>query len=85
MLTTLKNNQSNTQNVDHHYFKQAYQTIEEWFAPKRNIEPTLVDEFYITLGKQVKVIWYEVDATVEAYDLFMRLNIGKIELRLIPN
>lgn len=80
MLTQLKNDQSEAENVDHHYFKQAYQTIEEWFAPKRNIEPTLVDEFYITLGKQVKVIWYEVDATVEAYDLFMRLNIGKIEL-----
>lgn len=67
-------------NVDHHYFKQAYDTIKAWFEPQLNKEPTLKSEFYITLGKQVKVIWYEVDASVEAYDLFMRLNIGKIEL-----
>lgn len=80
LLRQLKHDQSEALNVDHHHFKQAYATIETWFASKQNVEPTINDEFYITLGKHVKVIWYEVDTTVEAYDLFMRLNIGKIEL-----
>lgn len=80
LLQQLNQDTSAPTNVDHHYFKQAYDTIKAWFEPQLNTEPTLALEFYITLGKQVKVIWYEVDASVEAYDLFMRLNIGKIEL-----
>lgn len=63
-------------NIDYFHIWQAYQTIREWFKPRSNrlnyIEAAFLNE--------VRVIWYEVDQTVEPIDVFTRLNVGKIPL-----
>lgn len=67
-------------NIDYYFFKEAYSTVREWFNRPRENGETLEDEFHIALGKNVKVIWYEVDPTTEVREVFSRLNIGKIPL-----
>lgn len=64
------------ENIDFFHIWQAYQAIREWFKPRSNrlnyIEAAFLNE--------VRVIWYEVDQTVEPIDVFTRLNVGKIPL-----
>ncbi|WP_172200877.1 DUF262 domain-containing protein [Saccharibacillus qingshengii] len=67
-------------NIDYYFFKKAYDTVKEWFNGPRENGVTLEDEFHIALGKNVKVIWYEVDPEIEVREVFSRLNIGKIPL-----
>lgn len=67
-------------NIDHHYFKEAYLTIQAWLKEKSSQEMTLGMKLFINLGEKVKVIWYEVDESANAYDLFLKLNVGKIPL-----
>jgi len=67
-------------NIDFHFFKQAYLTIDEWFQQPRENRRTLRQKFLIALGETVKVIWYEVPVAIEAREVFSRLNIGKIPL-----
>lgn len=67
-------------NIDFHFFKQAFKTIQEWFEVKHKNNFTLPDEFHIALGKDVKVIWYELDEKAHVRDIFTRLNVGKIPL-----
>lgn len=67
-------------NIDYYFFKKAYDTVQEWFNRSRADGETLEDEFHIALGKNVKVIWYEVDPAIEVREVFSRLNIGKIPL-----
>ncbi|WP_339221006.1 DUF262 domain-containing protein [Paenibacillus sp. FSL W7-1332] len=73
-------NAEDHKNIDYYFFKKAYDTVKEWFNRPRENKETLEDEFHIALGKSVKVIWYEVDATIEVREVFSRLNIGKIPL-----
>lgn len=70
------------ENIDFYFMKNAYKTIKNWFETKiyETQEPTLTDEFNICLGKQAKVIWYEILDNADAESLFTRLNMGKIEL-----
>ena len=79
-------------NIDFHFIHKAYMTVKKWFARFDETEIYSValkfisyfnpDERSRTLGKGVKVIWYELkDAKVEdAIALFTRLNIGRIPL-----
>lgn len=67
-------------NIDYYFFKKAYDTVQEWFNRPREDGETLEDEFHIALGKNIKVIWYEVDPAIEVREVFSRLNIGKIPL-----
>ena len=72
------------QNVDYWHIWQAYQTILKWFqdkadnsgdaTPSASIAPSVLND--------TKFIWYEVseDETNNHYDIFTRLNIGKIPL-----
>ncbi|TXJ05802.1 MAG: DUF262 domain-containing protein [Aeromicrobium sp.] len=63
-------------NIDYFHIWQAYQAIREWFKTRSNrlnyIEAAFLNE--------VRVIWYEIDQTVEPIDVFTRLNVGKIPL-----
>jgi uncharacterized protein with ParB-like and HNH nuclease domain len=70
----------NDKNIDFHFFKQAFLTIEEWFQQPRENRRTLRQKFLIALGETVKVIWYEVAPNVEVREIFSRLNMGKIPL-----
>jgi uncharacterized protein with ParB-like and HNH nuclease domain len=74
------NEVNNDKNIDYHFFKQAFLTIDEWFQRPRENRRTLKQKFSIALGESVKVIWYEVEPKIEVREVFSRLNIGKIPL-----
>ncbi|QHS58778.1 DUF262 domain-containing protein [Chitinophaga agri] len=72
-------------NIDYHYMIEAYHAIDTWFKGKGpnakiNFQQTLLNDDED--GKNVKVIWYEVEhaETANHIDIFTRLNIGKIAL-----
>jgi hypothetical protein len=69
------------EDIDLWFICKAFETISEWFSSKEN-EPIALTDINTYLGKNVKVIWYEVEISngEEAIDLFARLNIGKIPL-----
>lgn len=63
-------------NIDFFHIWQAYQTIRNWFKLQTNRLNYIQGAFL----NEVKVIWYEVDHSVEPIDVFTRLNVGKIAL-----
>ena len=63
-------------NIDFFHIWQAYQTIRDWFKSQINRLNYIQGAFL----NEVKVIWYEVDHSVEPIDVFTRLNVGKIAL-----
>ena len=69
-------------NIDFFFMAEAYATVREWFDQimENTDDYTLEDEFNTCLGKNCKVIWYEVDDDADAESIFTRLNIGKIPL-----
>lgn len=77
------------QNVDFWHIWQVYDAIKNWFTnnsiSRSRFTDTLLEfklEDNIDVSKNVRVIWYEVseDETNNHYDIFTRLNIGKIPL-----
>ena len=65
------------ENIDFYFLSNAYKTIDEWFSDK---DKSAISKFNEYLDDNVKVIWYEVDDSINSVDLFTRLNIGKIPL-----
>jgi uncharacterized protein with ParB-like and HNH nuclease domain len=71
------------QNIDFFHISQAKQAIVEWLAEQ---DPTYKVKFVQTLlnsdemGKNVKIIWYEIGQLDNATAVFTRLNVGKIPL-----
>lgn len=61
-------------NIDYHYMKQAWDTINEWFGAEMDKKA-----FYGRLKRDVKFIWYE-SVNEDPIKVFTRLNIGKIGL-----
>jgi len=83
------------QNVDYWHIWNAYNSIKRWFENKDNNINTIdfvntllkfqiddVNGENIDTANNVRVIWYEAndDETNNHYDIFTRLNIGKIPL-----
>ena len=66
-------------NIDYFFICQAYETIEQWFSSQKDFDVSMTD-INTYFKKNVKVIWYEVNDTINPIALFTRLNIGKIEL-----
>lgn len=64
--------------IDYWFMKNAYMTIENWFSEREQVQAATNINKY--LMENVKIIWYEVDETEDASELFTRLNIGKIPL-----
>lgn len=70
-------------NIDFFYMNQARETIETWF---RDRSPNHKLSFLQALlnddetGKNVKVIWYQLNEQADATEAFSRLNRGKIPL-----
>lgn len=69
-LQNIKNDDQNAENIDYHFMINAKKTVEEWIGDKSNIAKKLKEN--------CKVIWYETQDN--AYDVFKRLNSGKISL-----
>lgn len=68
-----------TGNIDFWHMFKAHEAITEWFEQQKN--PTVAAmEIYGKLVKDVRVIWYEVDSSVDTHTLFRRLNVGRIPL-----
>lgn len=71
------------ENIDYHHMCDAYETIKDWFD---NQDGTYRIKFLQTLldndeiGKNVKIIWYEIKENIDPVEVFTRLNIGKIPL-----
>ena len=65
------------ENIDFWFIANAYQNIKDWFEQDLQIRVWHMFEYF---REDVKIIWYEVDESVDAISLFTRLNIGKIPL-----
>ncbi|MBD7947570.1 DUF262 domain-containing protein [Psychrobacter communis] len=69
-------------NIDFFHIVEAKKAVDEWFKDKGNYRiqliQTLLNEDEI--GKNVKVIWYELGENENATEVFTRLNMGKIPL-----
>ncbi|MDN3702100.1 DUF262 domain-containing protein [Vibrio artabrorum] len=77
------NTERSNENIDFFHISQAKEAIVKWFAKQ---EPTYKVKFLQTLlnsdemGKNVKIIWYEIGQSENATAVFTRLNVGKIPL-----
>lgn len=71
-LQNIKNNDQNAENIDFHFMLEAKTTVEKW--KEENKERDLTEK----LKNSCKVIWYETQDN--AYEVFKRLNSGKISL-----
>lgn len=69
-LQNIKNDDQNAENIDYHFMIGAKKTIKEWTGDKYNLAKKLKEN--------CKVIWYETQDN--AYEVFKRLNSGKISL-----
>ena len=71
------------ENIDFFHISNAFQAIDAWFSGK---DGSYVIKFAQCLtnaneiGKNVKVIWYELPSTEDPVQAFTRLNVGKIPL-----
>lgn len=63
-------------NIDYFHIYQAFELIKEWFGPRQN----MVQVFESALLNDVKIIWYELQESTNAIEVFTRLNMGKIPL-----
>ena len=71
------------ENIDYFYIAEAYKTIKNWFKAKGDSIKTGFAETLLNKGKNVQVIWYEIENENEneiAAEIFTRINAGKIPL-----
>ncbi|MBN2282204.1 MAG: DUF262 domain-containing protein [Candidatus Marinimicrobia bacterium] len=68
-------------NIDYFHMCQAKETIEDWFSKKDGgVKVNLLNTLLNEEGNNVRIIWYEVDSTIDPINLFTNLNMGKIPL-----
>jgi hypothetical protein len=71
------------ENIDFYYISKAYEAIKAWFDKRdpthkvRLLQTLLNDD---EVGRNVKVIWYELAESEVSTEAFTRLNLGKIPL-----
>lgn len=66
-------------NIDFYHIFTAYEVIKNWFVSQPDELQAAID-FYTATTKHLQVIWYEAAASVDAKELFRRLNVGRIPL-----
>jgi len=69
-----------SKNIDYHFLHSAYLEIKKWFGPAGHDRQERADTLFLSLKKQVEVIWYQASQSENSIDLFSRLNIGRIPL-----
>lgn len=69
-------------NVDFYNMSVAYKTIYNWFSEKEKDNKFDTNNFTSKLSFHTNFIWYEIDANSnsDSYEIFTRLNTGKIPL-----
>lgn len=72
----------NFDNIDFNHITKAYDKIHNWVKSYKNKFNVEFDNnnFQSKFKSDSKVIWYEVDATKDAIEIFTRINMGKIRL-----
>lgn len=69
------------ENIDFFHIHRAWGCIRDWFE---HLNPGkrqhVANKLYDALFEKVSVIWYEADASLDATELFTRLNVGRIPL-----
>jgi hypothetical protein len=71
------------ENIDFFHICQAYKAIEEWFNERDGSHGIKFLQCLLNgddVGKNVKVIWYELSDAEDPVQAFARLNVGKIPL-----
>lgn len=71
------------ENIDFFHICQAYEAIEEWFNGRDGSHKLKLIQCLLNgdeVGKNVKVIWYELSHIEDPVQAFSRLNVGKIPL-----
>lgn len=83
-IELLENEDAASKNIDLFHLFQAYKFIKNWFHENELQTPAFTGDFYRKLVQYVKVIWYdcttENNVQTSKYEIFTRLNIGKIPL-----
>lgn len=70
-------------NIDYYHICSAYEAIGKWFAGRDGSHKLKFMQCLLNddeLGRNVKVIWYELPETEDPVEAFTRLNVGKIPL-----
>jgi uncharacterized protein with ParB-like and HNH nuclease domain len=84
-LTEIKEDDAE-KNIDFYHIAQANKAIQNWFDKKANATDEVNEyvtpeaKFAPTFLTDTKVIWYVINDDSDSYDIFTRLNIGKIQL-----
>jgi len=84
-LTEIKEDDAE-KNIDFYHIVQANKAIKSWFDKKANAIDEVNEyvtpeaKFAPTFLTDTKVIWYVINDGSDSYDIFTRLNIGKIQL-----
>jgi hypothetical protein len=71
------------ENIDFFHICQAYEAIQEWFNGRDGSHKLKFVQCLLNgddVGKNVKVIWYELSDAEDPVQAFARLNVGKIPL-----
>ena len=71
-----KDNKSDT-NIDYHFMLEAKNALVEWQNGKSAVE---ISNFITKLKEHCKVIWYPIAESESDYEVFKRLNSGKLSL-----
>lgn len=74
---TLKQEENKITNIDFEHIYGAYKKIDEWFKKQDENSKEQFKKIFLT---QTKVIWYCIDDSENAIDVFTRINSGKIPL-----
>lgn len=84
-LTEIKEDDAE-KNIDFYHIAQANKAIQNWFDIKANAIDVVNEyvtpeaKFAPTFLTDTKIIWYVINDGSDSYDIFTRLNIGKIQL-----
>ena len=71
------------ENIDFFHICEAFLAIKDWFSKRDEMHKRKLLEHFLNndeVGRNVKVIWFQLSDTEEAVDAFTRLNVGKIPL-----
>lgn len=92
-LSNIRNSiHSKNQNIDFCYMLSGYSIILNWLTIEKEITKSNLKQFrdFILMGsdiednidinKNIRFIWYELNKEEDEFDVFIRLNIGKIPL-----
>lgn len=77
------NEERGEENIDFYHIVEAKRAVDEWFKTQSTAYPISFIQTLLNddeMGKNVRVIWYQINDNEDVTDVFTRLNLGKIPL-----